>query len=235
MDFTLDSEQTALRDAVRGLLKGYDAEHRREVTKNDPGFDEDMWGKLAEMGILGLPFSEDDGGMGAGQVEVSVVAEEFGRVVAPEPFVEAVVLAGGLVAACGSDEQKKEILGGISAGEIVPAFAWADPTGGEKGVTVDGDTLTGVKEPVLNGGRADTIVVFAEGRLFLVDGDATERDVVPHLRRRPRRPGRVRQDAPRDPRLGDGHRRRHRGDPVRDRRGPGRLLPRGARRRWTPR
>ena len=175
MDFTLDSEQTALRDAVRGLLKGYDAEHRREVTKSDPGFDEDMWNKLAEMGILGLPFSEDDGGMGAGQVEVSVVAEEFGRVVAPEPFVEAVVLAGGLVAACGSDEQKKEILGGISSGEIVPAFAWADPTGGEKGVSVDGDMLTGVKEPVLNGGRADTIIVFAEGRLFLVDGAATER------------------------------------------------------------
>ena len=175
MDFTLDSEQTALRDAVRGLLKGYDAEHRRAVTKNDPGFDEDMWSKLAEMGILGLPFSEDDGGMGAGQVEVSVVAEEFGRVVAPEPFVEAVVLAGGIVAACGSDEQRKEILGGISSGEILPAFAWADPTGGEKGVTVDGDTLTGVKEPVLNGARADTIIVFAEGRLFLVDGAATER------------------------------------------------------------
>ena len=59
MDFTLDSEQTALRDAVRGLLKGYDAEHRRAVTKNDPGFDEGMWNKLAEMGILGLPFPEN--------------------------------------------------------------------------------------------------------------------------------------------------------------------------------
>ncbi|MEA2170994.1 MAG: hypothetical protein QOF76_4294, partial [Solirubrobacteraceae bacterium] len=90
-------------------------------------------------------------------------------------FVEAIVLAGGLVAAAGSDEQRKEILGGISAGEIVPAFAWADPSGGEGGVTVDGDTLTGVKEPVLNGGRADLFVVFAEGRLFLVDAQDTER------------------------------------------------------------
>ena len=168
MDFTLDGEQTALRDAVRGLLKGYDNEHRREVVAEDPGFDEKMWGKLAEMGVLGLPFTEDDGGMGAGPAEVSVVAEEFGRVIAPEPFVEAVVLAGGLVAALGSDEQKKEILGGLSSGELVPAFAWSDPTGGEGGVTVDGDTLSGVKEPVLNGGRADLFVVFAEGRLFLV-------------------------------------------------------------------
>ena len=175
MDFTLDGEQTALRDAVRGLLKGYDAEHRREVVAEDPGFDEKMWGRLAEMGVLGLPFTEDDGGMGAGPAEVSVVAEEFGRVIAPEPFVEAVVLAGGLVAALGSDEQKKEILGGLSSGELVPAFAWSDPTGGEGGVTVDGDTLTGVKEPVLNGGRADVLVVFAEGQLFLVEPDDAER------------------------------------------------------------
>ena len=72
---------------------------------------------------------------------------------------------------CGSDEQKKEILGGLSSGELVPAFAWSDPTGGEGGVTVDGDTLTGVKEPVLNGGRADVLVVFAEGRLFVVDAE----------------------------------------------------------------
>jgi len=102
-----------------------------------------------------------------------VVAEEFGRVLAPEPFVEAVVLAGGVIAALGSEEQRKEILGGLSSGELVPAFAWSDPTGGEKGVQVDGDTLTGVKEPVLNGGRADLLVVLAERQLFLVKaGDA---------------------------------------------------------------
>jgi alkylation response protein AidB-like acyl-CoA dehydrogenase len=175
MDFTLDGEQTALRDAVRGLLKGYDTERRREVVAEAPGFDEKLWGRLAEMGVLGLPFSEDDGGMGAGPVEVSVVAEELGRVIAPEPFVEAVVLAGGLVAAHGNDEQKKEILGALSSGELVLAFAYSDPTGGEDGVTVDADTLTGVKEPVLNGGRADLFVVFAEGQLFLVKADDVER------------------------------------------------------------
>ena len=176
MDFTLDGEQTALRDAVRGLLKGYDAEHRREVVAQDPGYDEKLWGRLAEMGVLGLPFSEDDGGMGAGPAEVSVVAEELGRVIAPEPFVESVVLAGGLVAARGNDEQRKDVLGALSSGELVLAFAWSDPTGGEGGVTVSSSgTLSGVKEPVLNGGRADRFVVFAEGRLFLVDGADVER------------------------------------------------------------
>lgn len=165
MDFTLDDEQTALRDAVRGLLKGYDAETRRAATAEDPGFDEDMWHKLADMGVLGLPFSEDDGGSGAGPVELAVVAEEIGRVIAPEPFVESVVLAGGLVAAAGTSEQRKEILGGLSSGELLLAFAHAEPGGrwspAAGGVTADGDTLTGVKEPVLNGARADLLVVSA--------------------------------------------------------------------------
>ncbi len=118
MDFLLDSEQEALRDAVRGLLaKAYDtSETRRAVTKQDPGWDEKTWQRLAEMGILGLPFAEEDGGMGAGPAEVSIVAEEIGRVIAPEPFVEAVVLAGGLVAAAGTAEQRAEILGCVGRG-----------------------------------------------------------------------------------------------------------------------
>ena len=68
MDFTYDDEQNALRDAVRGLLtKAYgDFEQRRQTTKADPGFSEKTWTQMAEMGLLGLPFSEDDGGVGAG-------------------------------------------------------------------------------------------------------------------------------------------------------------------------
>ena len=123
------AEQIALRDAVRGLLaKAYDSsETRREVTKQDPGWDEKTWQRLAEMGALGLPFAEEDGGMGAGPVEVSIVAEEIGRVIAPEPYVEAVVLAGGLVAAAGTDEQRAEILGALAEGTLVPAFAHTEP------------------------------------------------------------------------------------------------------------
>ncbi len=157
MDFTLNDEQTALRDAVRGLLKGYDAsvdaERRRQVTAEDPGFDETLWGRLAEMGILGLPFDEDDGGMGAGPIDVAVVAEEIGRVLAPEPFVASVVLAGGLVAAAGSPEQRAELLGGLASGERVLAFASC------------GDD--GVAEPVIQGARADTIVWQAGDQLLV--------------------------------------------------------------------
>jgi alkylation response protein AidB-like acyl-CoA dehydrogenase len=187
VDFTFDSEQNDLREAVRGLLdRAYgDAEQRRRVTATDPGFDEKTWSRLAEMGLLGLPFAEEHGGMGAGPIEVAVVAEEIGRVLAPEPFVEAVVLAGGLVAAAGTDAQKAEVLAGIAEGTTLAAMAHAEPgtrwspRAEAVAATQDGGswTLTGVKEPVLNGARADVLVVSAvvDGggtALFLVRGDA---------------------------------------------------------------
>jgi alkylation response protein AidB-like acyl-CoA dehydrogenase len=187
VNFDYDSEQNDLREAVRGLLtRAYpDSEHRRSVVTSDPGFDEKTWSRLAEMGLLGLPFAEEDGGMGAGPVEVAIVAEEIGRVLAPEPFIETVVLAGGLVAAVGTPEQKGEILGAISEGTTVAVFAHAEPgtrwSPTAQGVTAtqsgNGWTLTGVKEPVPSGARADILVVSAvvEGGtgLFLVHGAAS--------------------------------------------------------------
>jgi alkylation response protein AidB-like acyl-CoA dehydrogenase len=185
VDFTYDSEQTALREAVSGLLgRAYGGDQRRAVVATDPGFDEKTWARLAEMGVLGLPFAEDDGGVGAGPVEVALVAEEMGRVLAPEPFVETVVLAGGLVAAVGTAPQRSEVLSAVSEGSTVLAFAHAEPAGrwsaSASGVqaTEDGGSwrLTGVKEPVPHGARADQLVVSAvaggKTLLFLVDGGA---------------------------------------------------------------
>ncbi|MCZ2860408.1 acyl-CoA dehydrogenase family protein [Blastococcus sp. VKM Ac-2987] len=187
MDFTFDSEQNDLREAVRGLLeRAYsDSEARRKAAANEPGFDEKTWSRLAEMGLLGLPFAEEHGGMGAGPIEVAIVAEEIGRVIAPEPFIEAVVLAGGLIAAVGTDEQKAQLLAAIAEGTSVPAFAHAEIgtrwSASASAVTAtqtgDGWTLTGVKEPVPTGARADVLVVSAVvdsggTGLFVVQGDA---------------------------------------------------------------
>src|SRR4051812_30950859 len=128
MDFTYDEEQQALRDAVRGLVgKSYaDYENRRRAVAEDPGFDEKLWARLAEMGVLGLPFAEADGGMGAGPIEVGIVAQELGRVIAPEPFLASVVLAGGVVCGAGTDEQRSDVLEALASGESVLAFAHAE-------------------------------------------------------------------------------------------------------------
>ena len=191
MDFTYDDEQQALREAVRGLLATTYADHeaRRRTVTTDDGFDRVLWGRLAEMGILGLPFSEADGGVGAGPVEIGIVCQELGRVLAPEPYLASIVHAGGLVAAVGSAEQKADLLGRLSAGEIVLAAAdtspgdrWASRADGVR-ASLSGDawTLDGVADPVLAGDVADHLVVTAalpDGAgtgVFLVAADAVSR------------------------------------------------------------
>ncbi len=190
MDFTYDDEQLALQDAVRGLVgKTYgDYEHRRQTVGEAPGFDEKLWARMAEMGLLGLPFGEDDGGVGAGPVEIGIVCRELGRAIAPEPYLASVVLAGGLVSAVGTAEQRGEVLGALSEGRSVLALAHDEPGHrwgpGAHDVTAREDggswTLSGTKEPVQHGARADLLVVSAVlpgggTGLFLVEGSAAER------------------------------------------------------------
>jgi alkylation response protein AidB-like acyl-CoA dehydrogenase len=190
MDFTYDDEQQALREAVRGLLKGYaDHEARRRTVAEEPGFDRALWRRLAEMGVLGLPFSEADGGVGAGPVEIAIVCQELGRVLAPEPYLASVVHAGGLVAAVGTAEQKADLLGRLSSGEILLAAAdtspggrWASRADGVR-ASVSGDawTLDGVADPVVGGESADVLVVTAAlpddagTGVFLVSADDATR------------------------------------------------------------
>jgi alkylation response protein AidB-like acyl-CoA dehydrogenase len=191
MDFTYDDEQQALREAVRGLLATAYADHeaRRRTVAAEPGFDRALWGRLADMGVLGLPFSEADGGVGAGPVEIGIVCQELGRVLAPEPYLAAVVHAGGLVAAVGTAEQKADLLGRLSAGEVLLAAAdtspggrWASSADGVRASVSDGTwTLDGVADPVMAGESADVLVVTAalpdDGGtgVFLVDASDVAR------------------------------------------------------------
>jgi alkylation response protein AidB-like acyl-CoA dehydrogenase len=178
VDFTYDDEQQALREAVRGLLATAYADHeaRRRTVADDPGFDRALWGRLAEMGVLGLPFSEADGGVGAGPVEIGIVCQELGRVLAPEPYLSGVVHAGGLVAAVGTAEQKADLLGRLSAGEVLLAAAdtspgdrWSARADGVRASVADPSTgsgraawtLDGVADPVMGGASADHLVVTA--------------------------------------------------------------------------
>ncbi|MFD4292014.1 acyl-CoA dehydrogenase family protein [Rhodococcus sp. NPDC058532] len=186
MDFELNDEQIMLRDTTRELLsRSYDAEKRNAVTADGKGWSDEVWGKLAEIGLLGLPFSEEDGGMGAGPVETMTVMNEIGRALAPEPFLDGVLIPGGLVAEVGTAAQRATLLPALVEGATLLAFAHDEP--GSRWPTQvvataatasgEGWTLTGTKNPVLHGDCADTLVVSAllpDGGtgLFLVAADA---------------------------------------------------------------
>ncbi|NLU83932.1 acyl-CoA dehydrogenase family protein [Rhodococcus sp. HNM0569] len=183
MDFTLDDEQKLLRDTTRDLLaRSYDAERRREIVGTERGWSTEVWRRFAEVGLLGLSFSEADGGMGAGPVEIGAVMTEIGRRLAPEPLLDAVLVPGALVASAGTDEQRSALLPEVASGERLLAFAHSEPgvrwpaavvstTAQERG---ESWSLTGVKNPVLHGVGAHTLVVSAAlpehgTGLFLVD------------------------------------------------------------------
>jgi alkylation response protein AidB-like acyl-CoA dehydrogenase len=184
MDFELNDEQGMLRDATRKALS-LDITQRNTVTATDLGWNRDVWKQLAEMGVLGLPFAEADGGSGAGPIETMVVMSEIGRSLAPEPYLDAVLIPGGLVADLGTAEQRASLLGRVCDGTATLALAHAEP--GSRWphaevttvATPSGDawTLSGRKNPVLHGDCGDVLVVSAslpDGGigLFLVDADA---------------------------------------------------------------
>ena len=190
MDFTLGEEQQLLKNsAERFVEQDYGFERRRRIVGSPEGFDRQVWARMAELGWLGLPFAEEDGGFGGTPMEIMVLMEAIGRGLMVEPYLPTVVLGGGLVAACGSAAQKAAILPAVTAGEMMLAFACAepqsrfDPADVATSATRDGSgyRLDGHKAVVLHGGSADRIIVSARTAggqrdtdgitLFLVDAN----------------------------------------------------------------
>src|SRR5712672_4014002 len=191
MDFDLSEEQRLLKESVDGLLSSsYDFEQRKKYMAEKGGWSKSVWNKLAEQGLLGLPFSEDDGGFGAGAVETMIVMEALGKALLLEPYLATVVLGGGLLRRGGSPEQKAAHIPGIIDGSKSFAFAQLEKnsrydlqdvsaTAKKK---VAGWVIDGEKFVVLNGETADTLIVTARSRggqrdiggigVFLVPGDA---------------------------------------------------------------
>ncbi|MEV4157986.1 acyl-CoA dehydrogenase family protein [Nocardia salmonicida] len=183
MDFTLTTEQTMLRDTVRSVLtRHYTPERRAEVIADDPGWDPKVWAAFAEIGLLGLTVSAEDGGIGGGPIETMLALEELGRTLAPEPVFDCALLPALIIGRAGTPDQRAALLPGIVDGEQLFAFAQAEPglrwpyTQVETLALENGNqwTLTGRKSPVSYGDRADRLIVSAvvptgETALFLVD------------------------------------------------------------------
>ena len=123
MDFTLSKEQELLRNGLDKFLSTrYDLEKSRAAAKTGAGWQPELWRAFAdELGILAVTLPEESGG-GGGPVEVMVIAEALGRALVVEPYVETVVVAGGLLQRAGGD-RAAALLDGIAAGTAVVALA----------------------------------------------------------------------------------------------------------------
>src|SRR5215472_9328903 len=130
MDFSYTEEQTLLRNSISKYLSdNYRYESWRKFTRNEIGRDPKHWKQFAELGLLAAPLPEAHGGLGGGAIDTQIVMEEFGKHLVVEPYVQTVVIGGGLIADAGSDALKSQWLGKIASGESIFAFAFAESQG----------------------------------------------------------------------------------------------------------
>ncbi|MFH3479360.1 acyl-CoA dehydrogenase family protein [Xanthobacter variabilis] len=171
MDFDLTDEQSLLKDtAQRWASDTYPGIEQLAAARAEHlGFAETKWAELAELGLLGLPFAEADGGFGGGPVETQVVMEALGRALAPEPYLASVILGGGAVRLAGSEAQKAALLPGLIDGTARLAFAHSElqarydlnDVATSARAVEGGFRLDGRKSVVLNADAAKTLVVSA--------------------------------------------------------------------------
>ena len=195
MDFTFNEEQSLIQDQVDQFVqKEYDWETRQSLSNSELGFGEDNWKKFAELGWLGISVSEDSGGFGGSAIESMLIMEAFGKGLVVEPFLETVIMAGGLIDDHGSDQQKSSFLEPAIAGEMHLALAYAEPQSRFNLSDVvteakaDGDNfiINGYKSVVMNGPSADQIIISARTSgtqldengisLFIIDANASGLD-----------------------------------------------------------
>src|SRR5438132_866188 len=191
MDFDLTEEQRLLKESLDRLLGDHYAfEQRKTYAQSPEGWSRELWAQYADLGLLGLPFSEEYGGSSGGPVETMITMEAFGRALALEPYLATVVLGGGFLRHGGSTEQCSDLIPKIADGSLTVAFAHTerqsrydlhdietravrDGAGwvldGEKGVVVHGDTADKlIVTARIGGGRRDRDGVGA----FIVDSKA---------------------------------------------------------------
>lgn len=166
MNFDFSDDQKMLRDQARKFLaEKCTSKIVRRVLEGADGHDEILWKAMAEMGWLGTAIPENYGGLGLGYLELCVIAEELGRVLAPVPFSSTVCLFAEALLLAGSEEQKAGLLPKIAAGDVVGTFARAEGAGAvtPKSIraTFRNGTLTGRKTAVADGRYANHAVVLA--------------------------------------------------------------------------
>ena len=160
MDFNLSNEQELLRDGLsRFLATRYDLEKSRTAAKVGIGWQPEIWrGFAEELGILGATLPESVGGIGGGPTELMIIAEELGRALVIEPFVETAVVAAGLLQRA-DGPASTSVLERIAEGTALVALAAAEPEAGDNWAHVSTTAVHDGADWVLTGEK--TVVVGA--------------------------------------------------------------------------
>jgi alkylation response protein AidB-like acyl-CoA dehydrogenase len=165
----LTDDQRAIRDAVRTLARERVAPRAAEIDRSAT-FPEDLRALLAEQGILGLPFPERFGGLGADLLTVCLAIEALSAACATTGLILAVQELGALpLLLAGTEEQLERFVPGLAAGRDLIAFALTEADAGSDAAAVrtrairDGESyvVSGTKRFISHGSVAHLVIVFA--------------------------------------------------------------------------
>ena len=166
MNLDFSDEQKQLREQVRRFLSEQCPPTAvRAILEGSDRYDKALYSGLAELGVLGAAIPEEYGGVGLGHLELCVVAEELGRVMAPVPVSSSIYLSAEFLLLAGSESQKSKWLPKLASGEAIGTFALVEGPGRARpdsiSARVSGGRLSGVKTPVADGCDADFAIVAA--------------------------------------------------------------------------
>ncbi|MEO9469990.1 acyl-CoA dehydrogenase family protein [Parasphingorhabdus sp.] len=168
MNFDFSDDQKYLRDEARKFLEAECtiADVRSVLDNDSVSHNAEVWQKIVEMGWLGAAIPEEYGGLGLGMLELCVIAEELGRVLAPVPFSSSAYYFAEAIKLAGSEEQKSELLPKIADGSFIGCLATTEGPGAiaetSIGAQYKDGKLTGTKLPVTDGDIATHAVVLAK-------------------------------------------------------------------------
>jgi alkylation response protein AidB-like acyl-CoA dehydrogenase len=179
-----DDQQAIKRTAHEFLEARYPAATVRRLAEDERGFTDEQWQELVDLGWPGVIVPEESDGLGLGTVELVVIAEEMGYVLAPSPWFSTTCAALMLVAA-GTEAQRERWLGPLARGEARGTLAvwdehagWA-PDHSEVEPAADG-TLTATKIAVPDASTADFLILSgADGRHWLVEASVPGVTITP--------------------------------------------------------
>ncbi|MCL0107347.1 acyl-CoA dehydrogenase family protein, partial [Thermodesulfovibrionales bacterium] len=170
MQFKLNEEQELLRKTVRKFAEEEIAAKAAEMDEKEE-YDWTLWAKMVDLGLTGIPFSEEYGGAGLDNISYILTIEELSRVCASTGVIISVHTSAGTwpIFNFGNEEQKQKYLVPLAEGKKIAAFGLTEPSAGSDAGSVkcsavlDGDeyVLNGNKVFITNGYYADIYIIIA--------------------------------------------------------------------------
>lgn len=186
MHFAFTEEQEDLRRTVRTLVDRHGGPHIPSPEQPAPRDDSDLWQRLAgEIGAAGLAIPESYGGSGFSLLETNIVNEELGRRLVTSRFLGGAMLSAEALLVAEDADSRRRLLPTIASGEAIVALAWSEPTHGWSTTRCsttarrEGNTwlLNGTKSFVLDGAKADAVLVVASTDQGLSLFEASHQDI----------------------------------------------------------